>query len=118
MHMNNEQIKHYRSLLPERISVRVQNEGGGFWAQITAPEVGLSDCYTQADSIDELMVMINDAVQTHFEIPEEVREKVGFYLPVPSKRLRFEEMFNQLAELGKQKEEETTLTLREPELVS
>ena len=116
--MKNDQIKQYRSLLPERISVRIVNEDGGFWAQITAPEAGLSDCYTQADSINELMLMINDAVQTHFEIPEEVREKVGFYIPVPTNHLRFEEMFNQLASMEKHESEETTLTLREPELVA
>ena len=115
--MDKQQIKEYRKLLPERINVRIENENGGFWAKITTPDKKLSNCYTQAESITELVVMINDAVQTHFEIPEEIREKVGFYLPVSDDHLRWEAMFNQLTAMQHPTKKETILTLQAPQLV-
>src|SRR3989338_562482 len=115
--MKEKQIKEYRKLLPERLNVRIEREDGGFWAKISTSDGRLSNCYTQADSITELVVMINDAVQTHFEIPEKIREKVGFYLPVPEHHLRWEAMFNQLSAMQHQKGNDTVLTLQEPELV-
>ena len=77
--MQEQQIKEYRAKLPDRINVSIKNEDGSFWAKITTPDGELSNCYTQADNINELVVMINDAVQTHCEVPEGIREQVGFY---------------------------------------
>jgi len=113
----NEQIKEYRAKLPDRITVSIRNEDGSFWAKITTPDGKLSNCYTQAENINELVVMINDAVQTHFEVPEKLREAVGFYLPIPENHLRWEEFFNQLSAMQNKGGKKTTLTLRKPELV-
>ena len=77
--MKEAQIKEYRAKLPERINVSIKNEDGSFWAKITTRDGELSNCYTQAEHISELFVMINDAVQTHFEVPEEIRERVSCY---------------------------------------
>ena len=117
IYMKEQQIKEYRAKLPDRINVSIKNEDGGFWAKITTSDGQLSNCYTQAENINELVVMINDAVQTHFEVPEELREKVGFYLPVPENHLRWEEFFNQLSAMQSEGGNETILTLRKPELV-
>ena len=114
--MDKKSVAEYKNLLPERISVHIEKEDGGFWAKITTPDGSLSNCYTQAENIGELVVMINDAVQTHFEIPEEIREQVGFYVPLSQNHLKWEEMFNQLGVMENQEGKETTLTLREPEL--
>lgn len=113
----NEQIKEYRAKLPDRINVSIKNEDGSFWAKITTPDGELSNCYTQANNISELVVMINDAVQTHFEIPEKIREKVGFYVPISDNHLRWEAMFNQLSAMQNKGGKKTILTLRKPELV-
>jgi predicted RNase H-like HicB family nuclease len=111
------QLKAYRAKLPDRINVSIKNEDGGFWAKITTSDGKLSNCYTQADSISELVVMINDAVQTHFDIPEKFREQVGFYVPMPENHLRWEAMFNQMSAMQSKGGKKTTLTLRKPELV-
>lgn len=113
-----QQIKEYRTKLPDRINVSIRNEDGSFWAKITTLDGELSNCYTQADNISELVVMINDAVQTHFEVPEKLREAVGFYLPVPENHLRWEEFFSQLSAMQNKGGKKTTLILRKPELVS
>ena len=115
--MDRNQIQEYRAKLPARVNVRIESEDGGFWAKITTLDGKLSNCYTQADTISELVEMINDAVKTHFDIPEEIREEVGFYVPVPENHLRWEAMFSQLSAMQHPTEKETTLTLREPELV-
>ncbi|MDP3646294.1 MAG: hypothetical protein Q8R25_04365 [bacterium] len=115
--MNKHQVHEYRAKLPARISVRILNEDGGFWAKITTPDGKLSNCYTQADTIPDLVSMINDAVKTHFDVPEKIREEVGFYVPVPEDHLRWEAMFIQLSAMQHPTAKDTTLTLREPELV-
>ncbi len=111
------QIKKYRAKLPNRINVSIKNEDGSFWAKITTSDGELSNCYTQAENINELVVMINDAVQTHFEIPEKIREQVGFYVPIAQNHLRWEAMFNQLSAMQNKGGKKTTLALRKPELV-
>lgn len=114
-----EQIKEYRQRLPGRINVHT---GGsleeGFWAKVTAPKGDLQNCYTQASSIPELILMINDAVKTHFEIPEEIRDQVGFYAPMPDNHLRWEEMFHHLVSMANQGSDDTSLKLQDPALVS
>ncbi len=113
------QIKQYSKLLPERINVH--SEGSpeeGFWAKITAPGSNLQNCYTEAKSIPELILMINEAIKTHYEIPEELRDQVSFYAPIPENHLRWEEMFNQLASMGNQEGEINTFLKLVPALVN
>ncbi len=112
-----QQIREYRAKLPDRVNVSIKNEDGSFWAKITTSDGQLSNCYTQADTISELVVMINDAVQTHFEVPEKIREQVGFYVPMEENHLRWEAMFNQLSAMQSKGGKKTTLALRKPELV-
>jgi len=98
-----ELIKKYSQLLPQRIDVHSEGANEeGFWAKVTAPGTDLQNCYTEAASIPELILMVNDAVKTHFEIPEDIREEVGFYAPLPDNHLRMEEMFNKLVLMGNQ----------------
>ncbi|MDP3764481.1 MAG: hypothetical protein Q8Q95_02565, partial [bacterium] len=102
--------------LPVRVVVNVENTDEGLWAKISTPDGKLSNCYTQATNATELVVMINDAIFTHFEVPEKFRKNLGFYVPLSNKHLRKEEMFNKLVSMGKQLDakggSETTLTLR------
>lgn len=73
-----EQVEKFRTLLPVRVVVRVENTDDGLWAKISTPDGTLSNCYTQGANAVELVTMINDALFTHFEVPEEVRNKVGY----------------------------------------
>ena len=109
-------ITEYRKVLPECINVRVEKEGDGFWAKITTTDGHLSNCYTQANDIAELVVMINDAVQTHYEIPEHLRARVGFYVPLSVEHLRWEAVFRELVAMQHQSGTDTTLTLHQSEL--
>ena len=111
-----EQIAKYRKILPTQVSIRV---GGsteeGYWAKITSREGNLDNCYTQAETFIGLLPMITDAVQTHFDVPEEIRDEVGSYVPLSANHLRWEDALNKLATLEKQGEGE--LTLKDAQLV-
>ncbi len=117
-YMNNaHQVSEFRALLPARVTVNVENTDDGLWAKVSSADGKLSNCYTQAANAAELVVMINDAIFTHFEVPIEIRKDVGFYVPLSNEHLRMEEMFNKLVSMEKQLDtqgdSETTLTLRE-----
>ena len=92
--MKNE-AQHYAKMLPKRISVRIEKDENGLWAKI----LELPHCYTQASSGSELLEMINDAVQTHFEVPEKFKKEVGYYIPLTDEHQRLEEMFRKLVEI-------------------
>lgn len=113
-------LKEYRARLPLRVRVLIESSDEGLWATISTDDGRLSNCYTQAANATELVTMVNDAIQTYFEIPEEFRREVGYYVPLSDKHLRIEDMFNQLVAIEKETNiqggSETTLTLKEPEL--
>ncbi|MBI1974515.1 MAG: hypothetical protein HYS51_01540 [Candidatus Zambryskibacteria bacterium] len=87
--------KYYASLLPQRLSVKIEKDDNGLWARVNE----LSHCYTQAANATELIEMINDAVQTHFEIPESFKKDVGYYIPLSDEHVKVEEMFRKLIEI-------------------
>lgn len=111
-----QQTASFKAILPIRVVVNVENTEDGLWAKVSTPDCKLSNCYTQATNAAELVVMINDAIFTHFEVPEKIRKDIGFYVPLSDKHLHIEEMFNELVSMGKQLDakggSETTLTLR------
>lgn len=111
------QIKEIRSKLPARVSVQVESTDEGLWAKISSPDGKLANCYTQASNAAELVVMVNDAIFTHYEIAEDVRKDIGYYVPVSHNHLRMEELFNSLVSMEKQLgfsgSREETLTLQE-----
>ena len=116
-----QELKKYHDMLPERILVKIESsEEDGLWAKVSTADGRLSNCYTQAANIAELIPMINDAVQTHFDIPTKYRKEVGYYVPLSDEHIRLEDMFNHLVSLEKQAnlqgKSQTTLTLRESQL--
>jgi hypothetical protein len=112
-----QKIEKCRRLLPLRVVVCVMNTDEGLWAKISTTDGTLTHCYTQAANTVELVTMINDAVFTHFEVPEELRSDVGYYVPLSDNHTRMEQMFNQLVSMEKELDSghnsETTLTLSE-----
>ncbi|MFH1170852.1 MAG: hypothetical protein V1704_04885 [Candidatus Vogelbacteria bacterium] len=117
MSNSQQEIMKFRAVLPNRVIVNVENTDDGLWAKVSTVDGKLSNCYTQAINATELIVMINDAIFTHFEIPEETRKCIGFYVPLSNEHLQMEEMFNKIVSMEKQLsaegDSETTLTLRE-----
>jgi len=64
--------------LPDKLEVEIKrSESGGFYAEIK----NLPGCITQADSVQELYEMINDAVITYFKIPPQYIPFIGPYIP-------------------------------------
>ncbi len=43
--------------------------------------MNLEGCSTQADTLPDLLVMINDALYTYFEIPQSQRSEMPRYRP-------------------------------------
>lgn len=115
--MERDKRKEYRDRLPDRVMVHIESSNDGLWAKISTPDGKISDCYTQANSSAELLLMINDAVLTYFEIPEDGRKDVGFYVPLSAQHVRIEEMFNQFVSMEKEIDQrgssEATLTLQD-----
>ena len=71
-------IQELRSFFPNEIEVKVRRSiDGGFCAEVlTFPRV-----ITEADTLTELIEMVNDAVLNYFEIPEKYSSFVPNYLP-------------------------------------
>jgi len=69
----------YKTLLPERLSVSIHRaEESGFWVEIKE----LQGCRTQGENLAELIHMINDAVYGYFNIPVNLMNELGIYMPV------------------------------------
>jgi len=72
------EINKLRGLFPRSINVRVErSKDGGFFAVVKT----FPGCITQADSLSELIEMVNDVVRTHFEIPGKFLPYMPTYLP-------------------------------------
>ena len=81
------QINRLRSLFPGSVHVNVRrSKDGGFVAVIKT----FSGCVTQADSFAELIEMVNDAVRTYFEVPQEYLPFMPTYLPPLKEAQRFD----------------------------
>lgn len=75
----------YIMLLPRKLSVDIYKaEEGGFWAKVKE----LPGCNTQGENFVDLVDMINDAVFTYFEVPQNARKSLGHYIPQISEELR------------------------------
>ena len=112
-----QEIQGFKALLPTRVVLNVENTDDGLWARISTSDGKLSNCYTQAANAVELVTMVNDAIFTHFEVPEALRSAIGYYVPLSDAHIQWEEMFNKLVSMEKQLglmgDSETTLTLKE-----
>lgn len=65
-------------MLPQQITVVTRATDEGFIAEIKE----FPNCYTQAETFSELVEMVNDAVFTYLEIPQEYADELGtIYLP-------------------------------------
>ncbi len=76
--IDGKKIKELRGEFPERISVKAsRSKDGGFVAEITT----FPGCFTQGDTLSELIDMVNDCVRTYLEIPTKLSPFMPTYLP-------------------------------------
>lgn len=75
---NFSELIHYQAQLPDSLNVQVkESEDGGYWVKI----LNLPGCFTQAESVEELFIMVNDTVYTYFDIPEKYILHLPRYFP-------------------------------------
>ncbi len=78
--MSEKEQKLYIKKLPKEISVSVfRSKDGGFCAEISLKNGDV--LRTQAEGFPEIIVMVNDAIYTYFEIPKEYLSYMLFYIP-------------------------------------
>ena len=72
------EVNRLRSLFPFQISVNVyRSKDGGFCAEV----LSFPGCYTEGETLSELIEMINDMVKTYFDVPEKYVSFVPSYVP-------------------------------------
>jgi predicted RNase H-like HicB family nuclease len=72
------EIQRLRGLFPREISAATRrSEDGGFFVHVT----DLPGCFTEANTLSELVDMVNDAVQTVLGIPEKYKSYMPSYIP-------------------------------------
>jgi len=69
--------EHYKSLLPDRLTVEIHKEKDEIWAKV----IEFPNCYTQANGFLELVDMLNDSIYTYLSIPKKYQKEVGYYIP-------------------------------------
>ena len=71
------------SQLPEAIKVKItRGKTGSYLAEL--PEL---DIFTEADSREDLIMMINDLIYTYFDVPKEFQGKI-WYRPIQTNLLK------------------------------
>jgi len=82
-----EKIK-YQSRLPKLIKVEInESPDGGYFIKI----ISLKHCFTQADTPEEILIMVNDVVYSHFDIPEKLRSSMPPYFPKEELKKKLQE---------------------------
>lgn len=71
---------------PDTLQVYIQRTDEGYFAKVTNLE---GNVVTQAQTGLELFEMVNDAVYTYLEIPEQYRETLGYFMPPANVREQF-----------------------------
>lgn len=81
------QIKNTIAKFPKRVQVSVTSStDGGFYAEIRIKDDILR---TQAETLPELIEMVNDAIYTYFEIPANKVRYMPTYIPPTSVAQKF-----------------------------
>ncbi|MDP3729745.1 MAG: hypothetical protein Q8R26_03315, partial [bacterium] len=72
------EIKKLRNLFPNKVEVSVNRTGDGIF---TAKIHTFNGLFTEGSNFSELMEMVNDAIKTYFEIPEQFVPYMPNYIP-------------------------------------
>jgi len=78
------EVNELKARFPREISVVVEKYQDGFIANVKT----FAGCLTEASSYSELIEMVNDAVRSYFEIPEQYLPFMPTYRPPLSEATR------------------------------
>lgn len=68
--------------LPSKIKVKVNKEKSGiFFAELTEYDV-----FTEANSLNELIINVNDLIYTYFDLPKRDRDKIRYMPPLKEQK--------------------------------
>jgi predicted RNase H-like HicB family nuclease len=77
----------YKGRFPEKLEVSIKpSQDGGYVAYIS----NLPGCMTQAETGQKIFEMVNDAVYTYLQIPEEYQLYMPVFFPPESVRKEFD----------------------------
>ena len=72
--------------LPDKLEVEIKElEDGYYFANVK----NVPGCSTQAQSPEELFEMVNDAIYTYFDVPEQYQPFVQAYIPSENVRKKY-----------------------------
>lgn len=84
---NFDNLIHLQAQFPDFIEVQVgKSQDGGYWVKI----LNLPGCFTQVEDSGELLAMVNDAIYTYFDIPEEYVRDMPRYFPTEEIRKKLQ----------------------------
>lgn len=63
---------------PERVEVYLEKTQNGYFAKVVSLD---GNVVTEAGTGQELFEMVNDAIYEYLDIPEQYRDKLGYFLP-------------------------------------
>ena len=73
-------MRNQKNKLPENIEVRVSESDGCFFAEL--PDY---HCFTEANSLQELIFMVNDLIYEIFRIPKKIQNQIKYLPPIETK---------------------------------
>ena len=83
-----EELIKYQAKFPDKLEVQItKSDDFGYAIKI----LNLPGCFTQVENPEELLIMVNDAVYTYFDVPENLIISMPKYFPTQEIR---EEMQN------------------------
>lgn len=70
--------------VPDSLEIVIKESDGSYFAKITSFKE--DNVVTQADTGQELVEMVNEALYDYLDIPEQYRDRLGFFLPSEKER--------------------------------
>lgn len=65
--------------IPTTLQIEIKESDGTYFAKVTS--FGDDNVVTQANTGQELVEMINDALYAYLDIPVQYKESIGFFMP-------------------------------------
>ena len=73
-----EELIKYQAKFPDKLEVQItKSDDFGYAIKI----LNLPGCFTQVENAEELLIMVNDAVYTYFDIPRDIVSSMPRYFP-------------------------------------
>lgn len=76
--LDNETLYALQWKKPANVEIILEKSDAGYFAKVVSLD---GNVVTEAATGQELFEMVNDAIYEYLDIPEQYRERLGFYLP-------------------------------------